>query len=315
MTTTGKIATIFGGTGFIGRHIVQRLAKAGYTVKVATRAPESAYFLKTCGAVGQIVPFACDYSAAGINAAVKNADLVINCIGLLFEKKRSTFKRAHVETPELIAQACAKTKARFIHISALGIEQAQSRYAQTKRDGETALLQAYPSAVIIRPSVVFGPEDNFFNMIARLAQLLPALLLVGGGKTKFQPVFVGDVADATMVVAARVESAGRVYELAGPEVVSLREIYEIVLTHTTLRRPLVSLPFCASKFIAAFLSLSPAPLLTQDQLISLKTDSVASGTLPGLKELGITPTSLELVVPSYLEAYRPGGRFADKKQA
>ena len=191
-----KTATVFGGTGFIGTQIVRELAKKGWTVKVATRIPESAYFLRTCGVVGQVVPFACDYNESkSIAAAIHGADYVVNCIGLLYEKRKGDFERAHIDVPKDIAKACAKEGVeRFVHVSSLGVN-ADSKYGKTKLEGEKAVTKAFPQATILRPSVVFGPEDEFFNMFASLSRVAPCLPLIGGGHTKFQPVFVGDGGD------------------------------------------------------------------------------------------------------------------------
>ncbi|MCC7305081.1 MAG: complex I NDUFA9 subunit family protein [Alphaproteobacteria bacterium] len=321
MTIDNKTATVFGGTGFLGRQVVRELAKRGITVKVATRAPERAYFLRTCGVVGQIVPFACDYSAESIESAVKGSDYVVNCVGILYERRKGDFKRAHIDFPAAIAAASAKEKVkRLVHISALGIDKARSRYAKTKQEGERAVLTAFPRATILRPSVIFGAEDNFFNMFARMAMIMPALPLIGGGHTKFQPVYVGDVADAVMAALERPalgeeNPQGKAYELGGPEEVTFRDIYERLFHFTQRPRPLVPLPFGVAKMNAAVLGLLPGPLLTPDQVESLKTDSVVSMGAPGFQDLGITPTAMDIILPTYLGTWRPGGRFADKKAA
>lgn len=317
-----EIATVFGGTGFIGRQIVRELAKAGYVVKVATRVPEGAYFLKPYGHVGQIVPFSCDYDEpASIAAAVDQAGIVVNCIGILYEKKRGAFEKAHVRIPEEIARACKKSKVRrFVHISALGADKGTSKYARTKLAGEKAVKKAFKDVTILRPSVVFGPEDSFFNMFAEMSRYMPVLPLIGGGKTKFQPVYVGDVADAmmaaaTLPVAGEQNPCGRTYELGGPEIVTFAEIYERLFSYTGRRRCLVSLPFGLAKVQAGFMNLLPHPPLTPDQVESLKTDNIVSPGAAGLDALGITPTSMEMILPDYLECYRSGGRLADKKRA
>lgn len=312
---TGTIVTIFGGTGFIGRHIVRRLAREGYTVKVATRAPESAYFLKPYGKVAQIVPVACNCNdQRSIAAAVDGARIVINCIGILHARKKHGFFKAHVETAQSIAAAAAKAGAdRLVHISALGIDQARSRYAESKREGEAAVRAAFPAATILRPSVVFGPEDRFFNMFARLAQLLPALPLIGGGKTKLQPVYVADVADAVMTAIARPATAGRTYELGGPDIVTFRDIYNDLARYTGKKRLLVPVPFWSASIDARFLALLPNPVLTPDQVVTLKTDNIVSPGALTLVDLGIAPTGMTLVVPHYLEHFRPGGRFSAHK--
>jgi len=318
MTTTSyKQACIFGGTGFIGRQIVRLLAKRGYTIKVASRAPESAYFLKTAGNVGQVVPFVCDYNDdASIRDAVRGCSVVINCVGIKFENGKNGFTRVHTELPRTIAKACtAEHVSRFVHISALGCDQAHSKYAKSKRNGEMALFENFAKATIIRPSVVFGVEDDFFNMFAKMSVVLPMLPLIGGGETKFQPVYVGDVAEAVLAALQTEQSIGAIYELGGPETLSFREIYQRLFRETGRKKILVSLPWGIAALQGKILSLLPKPPLTADQVETLKTDSVMSGDLPGFAALGITPTGMDVVLPTYLSRYRPGGRFGDKKRA
>ncbi|MCD8562835.1 MAG: complex I NDUFA9 subunit family protein [Alphaproteobacteria bacterium] len=316
MSLQNKIITVFGGTGFIGRNIVRDLAQQGARVKIATRVPEHAYFLKPCGAVGQIVPVTCNYAdESSIKAAVKGSDFVINCIGILYEKKKGQFDRLHAALPGVIARACTEYNvARFVHISALGIEKASSRYAASKREGEKAILSAFPKASILRPSVVFGPDDDFFNRFAGLAEILPALPLIGGGHTRFQPVYVGDVAQAViscLSLPSEGDNApeGHIYELGGPEIMNFREVYETLFRVTGRRRTLVSLSWGFAKIQASFMAFLPKPPLTCDQIEQLKTDSIAAEKALGLQDLGITPTALELVLPLYLARFKPGGRF------
>ncbi|MCF8495407.1 MAG: complex I NDUFA9 subunit family protein [Alphaproteobacteria bacterium] len=315
MTQRCKTATVFGGTGFIGRHIVRNLARQGMRIKVAARVPERAYFLRPCGTVGQVVPFACDYrDPASIARAVEGSDYVVNCIGILSERKpRATFENIHVNLAADIARSCQNQGVEcLVHISALGAGNGESRYAQTKIAGEQAVLSLAHNSVILRPGVVFGAGDSFFNTLASLAQRLPVLPLIGGGKTKFQPVYVGDVADAVTAAIAQ-PWAGNFFELAGPDIVSFRQIYDLLFEHTGLKRPLVSIPFSLAKRLGAALSLLPGkPLLTADQVESLKTDNVLSGDMGTLENLGITPTSMSLILPTYLGAYRAGGRFFQK---
>ncbi|HTK85491.1 MAG TPA: complex I NDUFA9 subunit family protein [Patescibacteria group bacterium] len=311
MSVQGEITTIFGGTGFIGRHIVRRLAKAGHTVKVATRVPECAYFLRPYGKVGQIVPVACDYSDAGIAAAVAGATNVINCVGILYEKRKSTFQKIHAELPGRIAAASREAGAkRLVHISALGVDQGTSRYHKSKIVGEEAVKKEFPPATILRPSIVFGAEDNFFNKFASIAAIAPALPLIGGGKTKFQPVFVGDVADAAMASLTSDAAKGKTYELGGPETVDFRQIYQRLFDCTQQPRMLISLPWGLAKFKATFLGLLPHPPLTTDQVESLKTDSVVHAGALSLHDLGIGPTGMSLILPEYLDYRRRGGAFA-----
>ncbi len=312
-----KTAAIFGGTGFIGSQAVRLLAKQGFIVKVAARVPERAYDLKPCGHVGQVVPLACDYSdPAAIRAAVAGSDCVINCTGILFERGRTTFDAIHATLPRVIAEACRETgAARFVHISALGAEQGTSRYARSKKAGEEAARASFPAVTILRPSVVFGPDDDFFNKFAHMARFLPALPLIGGGHTKFQPVYVGDVARAVMAALTQPGAAGRTYELGGPDIVDFRRIYEMLFEMTGRRRHLVTLPWGLAKIDGAILSLLPKPPLTADQVESLKTDTVVSNGAAGLQDLGIAPTSMAQILPGYLEHYRAGGKFGAEGKA
>lgn len=317
MSKHHKTATVFGGTGFVGTQIVRELAARGLRVKVATRVPERAYFLKPCGAVGQIVAVQCNYDdPQSIAAAVAGSDIVVNCIGVLYERGGQTFQKAHVDVPVRIAKAASKAGVeRFVHISALGVDAGTSKYAQSKLDGEKGVFANYKNAVILRPSIIFGEDDDFFNKFAAMSKILPVLPLIGGGETKFQPVFVGDVADAVMAAIDQPEAQGKVYALGGPEVLSFKELFERMFAYT--KRPVYLMPmsFGLAKFQAVFLSLLPVPLLTRDQVESLKTDNMVPEDLPGLADLGVNATALDVVLPRYLIRYRPGGRFADVKSA
>ncbi len=323
MDQTDKIATVFGATGFVGRHVVRALARAGYTVRVATRDPQKTYFLKTAGNIAQIVPFPIDPSKPDtIRVAIDGADVVVNLCGILNEGgANSKFTRVHSDLARNIAQFCSASAVdRLVHVSALGVDRATSRYAKSKLAGEASVIAAFPQATILRPSVIFGPEDRFFNLFASLAKRLPFLPLIGGGHTKFQPVYVGDVADAVMAaltlppVGSR-SPLGRVYEIGGPEVLSFRQIYERLFHHTGLRKPLVDVPFAIAKVQGAVLGILPGKMLTADQVESLKTDTIVHQGMPNLSDLGLSPTALDAVLPSYLWRFRPGGRFADKKAA
>ena len=323
MSMTTKTATIFGGTGFVGRYIVRDLARAGYIVKIATRIPERGYFLRPYGSVGQIVPVHCKYNdRASIDQAVSGSTIVVNCVGVLYERRRGDFQRIHTDLAQAIAESCAQHNVtRFVHLSALAVDRAQSRYAKTKLAGEKAVLAAFPNATILRPSVIFGQDDHFFNMFAGLAKVLPVLPLIGGGKTKFQPVYVGDVAQAVMaaltIPAQGIENPqGGIYELGGPETVTFREIYQRIFSWTGKRRMLIGLPFGLAKIQAAFLQfVPPKPLLTPDQVTALKTDNVVGVDALGLSALNVVPTGMALIVPPYLERFRAGGRFSDIKAA
>lgn len=314
---TSPIICIFGGTGFLGKYITQDLARAGYRIKIATRIPESAYELRPYGDVGQIVPVLCDYKdEQSIQEAVKGCDGVINLIGILYQKGKNNFERAHVEIPSKIAQACADLGVKkFIHVSALGVDKAESKYAASKLKGEEAIKDYFPDVTILRPSVVFGPEDNFFNMFAKLSTFLPALPLIGGGETKFQPVYVGDIAEGILNIVKEKSDKfkGQIYELGGPEIVSFKEIYEILLHETRRDRALISVPWAVAKLQGFAFGLLPKPLLTVDQVRSLKTDNVIQEGAQILEDLDVEPTAMRTILPKYLACYRRGGRFADKK--
>lgn len=315
MSLSHKVATIFGGTGFIGAQIVRELAARDITVKIASRTPEKAYFLRTCGVVGQIVPVQYDSAdAQSIEQVIEGSDYVVNCVGLLYEKGKASFQKAHVELPGNIARACQKNNVkRFVHVSALGIENSKAKYARTKLAGEKAVFEHFPKATILRPSIVFGQDDGFFNMFASMALFSPVLPLIGGGKTRFQPVYVGDVADAAIQAIMRPanskdSSLGRVYELGGPEIVTFREIYDRLLKIIDRKRYLLPLPWSVAKLQAHVFSLLPKPPLTPDQVSLLKTDNIVSDDALTLSDLDIEPTGMSLILPTYLNRFRPGGR-------
>lgn len=320
MAHKAKIATVFGGTGFLGKQVVHRLAARGVTVKIATRVPERANYLKTCGAVGQVVPVQCDYSNPNsISSTVKGSDFVVNCVGILFErKKRATFEHAHVDLPAIIAKACAdEGVARFAHVSALGCDTGISKYAQTKYDGENAVRANFPDAIILRPAVMFGQDDDFFNKFAELSRFMPFLPLIGGGKTRFQPVYVGDVADVVIecIFDTSGNLQGKTYQLGGPDIVTFREIYEKLFKYTGRTKKMISIPFRIVKLEAAFLKFWPNPILTPDQVDSLKTDSIVDDKALGIDVFNVHPKSMDLVLPGYLETYKSGGRFAVEQNA
>ena len=301
-----EIVTVFGGAGFIGRHLVRRLAARGATVRVATRSPNTAGHLLPMGEVGQIVLARFVEDETAIRGLVEGASAVVNLLGILFERRRGDFERVHAALPERIASAArAAGVRRFVHVSAIGADPASpSLYARSKAAGERAVRAAFPEAVILRPSVVFGPEDGFFNRFAAMARISPVLPLVGGGGTRFQPVYVGDVADAIVAALARPDAAGRTYELGGPKVYSFEELLRYVLEVTGRRRLLLPLPWWLARLQARIFEFLPTPPLTRDQVSLLERDNVVSPGAPGLAELGIAPTPLETVVPSYLQVYR-----------
>jgi NADH dehydrogenase len=304
--------TVFGASGFIGRHLVQRLARRGIRVKAAERRPQRARFLMPMGDVGQVVPIGADITDdASVASAVAGADAVVNLVGILHEGGgNGRFKAVHVESAERVARAAKQVGAqRLVHMSALGADRnSRSNYARTKGEGEEVVRAAFPGATIIRPSVVFGPEDDFFNRFAALARCAPALPLFGGGVTRYQPVYVGDVADAMVKCLSDPATAGQIYELTGPRSYSFEEIMRLILAETGRKRPLVKLPFWMADIIGTFAGLAPGkPMLTRDQARLLRQDNVAH-SMPGLAALGIEPTACEVILPTYLDRYRRGGK-------
>ncbi len=323
MTASSQTICIFGGTGFIGHQIVRELAGKGYRIKVAGRVPERIFDLKPCGAVGQIVPVACDYrDEESVRHALAGCDAAVNCIGILYEKgKAARFDRIHTQLPAQIARICEEEGVeRFIHLSALGVDKASSRYAKSKLAGEEDVLKAFPKATILRPSVVFGPGDNFFNMFAKIAVISPALPLIGGGQTKFQPVYVGDVSDAvrlaiTMPAIGENNPQGKIYELGGPDILTFKDIYEELFKQTGRKKALINLPWGIAALQGGLMNVFlPNPPLTADQVCTLKTDNIVSEGALTLANLGILPTSMSTILPTYLARFKPGGRFHSKNQ-
>lgn len=299
----GRIITIFGATGFIGSDIVRVLARQGYILRLPCRYPKKADSLKFNGQVGQIVPVRCDFSESDIQQAVKGAHGVVNVIGILHEKGGRTFTGTHHDIPLAIAKACKKENVgQLVHISALGAAKGESAYFKSKLAGEKAASKAFDNTAILRPSLVFGPKDSFFNKFARLAAILPALPLIGGGKTRFQPVYVADVADAVGAVIKN--RAAGIYELGGPDILTFKELMEKILSYTRQKTRLVSVPFALAKLPAFFLQALPDPLLTPDQVDTLKTHALVSDNALKLTDLGITPTSMDTILPTYLGRYR-----------
>jgi NADH dehydrogenase len=306
---TRSVATVFGGSGFLGRYVVKRLAQKGYVVRVAVRDPIGAGFLKTTGVVGQIVPlFAPVSDEPAVHRAVQGAALVVNLVGILAERRTGEFRRIHVEGAERVARLSAGAGVlRLVHVSAIGADPASpSHYAASKAAGEVAVRQACPAATLLRPSIVFGQEDQFFNRFGWMAQMLPVMPVIAGS-TRFQPVYVGDVADAVMAVLGRADSAGELFELGGPRVWTFREILAYVLAQTARRRPMIEVPMGLARLQARIGELLPWKPLTRDQLLMLQRDNVVGEGTPGLPELGIVPTPVELVVPSYIGRFRRGG--------
>ena len=328
-TAAETLVTVFGGSGFVGRHVVRALAKRGYRVRVAVRRPDLAGFLQPMGGVGQIHAVQANLRYPdSVMAAVHGADAVVNLVGILQEGGRQSFSAVQANGPRAIAQACARAGiSRLVQVSAIGADAASSSvYATSKAEGEAAVLGQVPTAVILRPSIVFGPEDGFFNRFASLARMLPVLPLVGGGDTLFQPVFVGDVAEAVALAIDGKAKPGATYELGGPERKSFRQLLEYVCEVTGRKRLLANLPFPLARIqagaieIANKLTFGLLPdelLLTRDQVELLKSDNVVAeaAIIEGrtLAGLGIVPSSVEAIVPSYLWRFRKSGQFDTAK--
>lgn len=316
------LITVFGGSGFVGSQVVQDLARRGWRIRVAVRRPDRAYKLQTSGHVGQIQAVRCDATdPAQVEAALAGADAAINLIGVLYETRARSFQALHVDAARNIASACAAGSVdRLVHISALGANpESESKYACTKAAGEMAVREVKPDAVVIRPSIVFGAGDSFLNRFAAMASMSPALPLIGGGKTRFQPVYVGDVAEAIVRAVERADAAGRTFELGGPEIMTFEEVLKLVLRETRRRDSLIPLPFFAARAIGSLAQLTSvvgiAPALTRDQVVQLESDNVVSDGAEGLAELGVEPTGIEAIAPSYLWRYRRGGQFSERPAA
>lgn len=305
-----KIAVVFGGAGFIGRYLVPRLTHAGYTVRIAGRDSERAAGLRPMGRPGQVVPVQASVTdPAAIARAVAGAEVVVNLVGILAEQRRGDFARIQGTGPRLIAEAAAGAGARhLVHVSAIGASgTSASGYGRSKAAGEASVTAGFPGAVILRPSIVFGPEDQFFNRFAAMARFSPFMPVIAG-ETRFQPVYVGDVAAAIMAALALPPDAPRLYELGGPEVLSFCQILEYILKQTRRDRRLVTMPMGAARLQARVLERLPGKMLTTDQLAMLSHDNVVSGLVPGLTALGVQPTPIGLVVPGYLARYAAWSR-------
>jgi uncharacterized protein YbjT (DUF2867 family) len=313
------LVTVFGGSGFLGRNVVRALAKRDFRIRVAVRRPELAGHLQPLGRVGQIHAVQANLRyPASVEAAMRDSHVAINLVGVLAASGAQSFDAVQAKGAETVAKAAAAAGARMVHVSAIGAdENSTSAYARSKAAGEKAVLAAVPSATILRPSVVFGPEDQFTNRFAALARMSPALPLIGGGMTKMQPVYVGDVANAVAQAADGLTKSGATYELGGPEVLTMREIMEIILAITERNRMLIPLPFGLARLKAFFLQFAPGMLkLTPDQVELLKSDNVVSDAAKAagltLEGLGITPDSMEAIAPQYLWRFRAAGQFQRK---
>lgn len=312
-----RLVTVFGGSGFVGRYLVRALARGGWRVRVAVRRPDLVGYVKPMGGVGQVHPIQANVrDEASVRAAVAHADAVVNLVGILSERGRQTFDAVHRDAAGRVAQAARQAGAtQFVHMSALGADpQSPSLYARSKAAGEAAVREAFPEAVVVRPSIVFGPEDRFFNRFAGMAKISPVVPMVGAD-TRFQPVFVGDVGTFMARAVDSVVPPGRAYELGGPDVRTFRELMRFVLDVTGRRRLLVALPFGLARVQAQLLSILPNPPLTTDQVELLRTDNVVSEDVAAegrtLAAAHLVPRSMAAIVPTYLWTYRRGGQFAE----
>jgi uncharacterized protein YbjT (DUF2867 family) len=309
------LVAVFGGSGFLGRHVVRALAKRGYRVRVAVRRPELAGHLQPMGRVGQIHAVQANLRyPESVKAATRDADVVINLVGILFERGRQRFDAVMTAGAQTVAQAAKAVAAPLIHVSAIGAdENSNSHYARAKAQAERLVLSAQDRAIIVRPSIIFGPEDDFFNRFAALARMSPALPLVGGGRTRMQPVFAGDVAEAIAKAVDGDLRPGATYELGGPDVRTFKELMQFVLATTQRRRALIPVPFAMMKLQALVLQFLPKPPITPDQVELLKRDNIVSEDAKrdgrSLEGIGITPESIDAIVPTYLWRFRKTGQF------
>jgi len=319
---SGDLITVFGGSGFVGRSVVRALVQKGYRLKIAVRRPDLALYLQPIGDVGQIQPVQANLRyPASVKAALEGADAAINLVGILHESGHQTFEGVHAFGAQAIAEAVDELGIdKLVHLSALGARaDASSLYARTKAEGAERVRTIMAGASILEPSVVFGPEDNFFNKFASLARFTPVFPLIGGGQTKFQPLFVSDLAQAVVACLENDEAAGQTYELGGPEVLSLKQIMEFIFAAIDRKRITVPVPFSIARFKAQFLKLLPNPILTPDQVDMLKQDSIVSAeaVLQNriLEGLGIKAHAIEAIVPPYLERFRRAGQFTRVSQS
>ena len=312
MQNNQKIIAVFGAGGFLGKHLMRQLTKLDYRVKVATRNPYLRGYLKLLGNPGQIELFKTNiFDPDDIKKVLKNCDFIINLVGILYETKKQKFNEIHSQFPYLLSNLCSELGIKnLIHISALGVrEKHVSRYMQSKLQGEKNIQNIFKPSVILRPSVIFGPEDKFFNTFASIAQFSPILPLIGGGKTKFAPIYVGDVAKAIVKALELNNSKPKIYELGGPKNYSFKELMEILLSEIKKKRFLLPVPFGLAKFQSYFLEMMPNPLLTPDHVEMLKFNNIVSGEYSTLKDLGITGTTIQSILPKYIYRFRTGGQF------
>ena len=312
MQNNQKIIAIFGAGGFLGKHLMRELTKLDYRVKVATRNPYLKGYLKPLGNPGQIELFKTNiFDQESVKQVLKNCDLAINLVGILYETRKQKFNQIHSQFPHLLSNLCNELGTKnLIHVSALGVrERHTSQYMQSKLQGEKNIQDNFKPSVILRPSLVFGPEDKFFNTFASIAQFSPVLPLIGGGKTKFVPIYVGDVAKAVVKTLDLNNSEPEIYELGGPKNYSFKELMEILLIEIKKKRFLIPIPFGVAKFQSYFLQMMSNPLLTPDQVEMLKHNNIVSGDYPTLKDLGVSGTPIHSILPKYIYRFRTGGQF------
>ena len=312
---TGKTVVVFGGSGFVGRYVTQALAKRGHRVRIACRRPDLAYHVLTAGNIGAILPIQANLRYPwSVERAVKGADHVVNLVGILAESGKQTFSGLQAEGAKLIAEAAKAEGINVTQVSAIGADEgSKSKYAQSKAAGEKAVFAARPDAYILRPSIIFGPEDEFFNRFAEMSRFSPVLPLLGGGKTKFQPVYVVDVAEAVAKTVDGAVAGGKIYELGGPEVLSFRQLMEEMLRVIDRKRRFVSIPFSLAGTMAKYMQYVPGAPLTPDQVKQLQIDNVVSDTAKSdgrtLDAFDIRPRTVDSILPTYLVRFRPQGQF------
>ena len=312
MQNNQKIIAIFGAGGFIGKHLIRNLTKLDYRIKVATRNPYLKGYLKPLGNPGQIELIKTNiFNVEDVKKVLKNSDYVINLLGILYETRKQKFQQIHSQFPYLLANLCNDFSIKnLIHISALGVkEKHSSKYMQTKLQGEKNIQSIFKPTVILRPSLIFGPEDKFFNTFAAFARISPFIPLIGGGKTKFAPVYCVDVGKAITRALELKNTTPKIYEIAGPENYSFKELMEILLTEIKKKRFLINIPFNVAKIQSYFLEVFPKPILTTDQVELLKYDNIASGQYSNLNDLGIKGETINSILPKYIYRFRTYGQF------
>ena len=312
MQNNQKIIGIFGAGGFLGKHLMRQLTKLDYRVKVATRNPYLKGYLKPLGNPGQIELFKTNiFNPEDVKQVLKNCDLAINLVGILYETRKQTFNQIHAQFPNLLSELCNELGIKkLVHVSALGVKEGHpSQYMQSKLQGEKNIQDTFKQSVILRPGIMFGPEDKFFNIFATLAQFSPALPLIGGGKTVFEPIYVGDVAQTIVKSLELNNSKPSIYELGGANY-SFKELMQILLSEINKKRFLIPIPWGMAKFQSYFLQMLPTPLLTPDQVTMLRYDNVVSGEYKTLKNLKIKPTTIQSILPKYIYRFRSGGEFS-----